>query len=46
MRIGDGYDYSSRRFQGKIPVVRIYKKALSDSEVLQNYNVQKSRYGL
>jgi len=46
MRIGDGYDYSSRRFQGKIPVVRIYKKSLSDSEVLQNYNAQKSRYGL
>ena len=32
--------------QGSISQVAIYNKALSDSEVLQNYNAQKGRYGL
>jgi len=31
---------------GKISVVRIYNKTLSASEVLQNYNALKGRYGL
>ena len=31
---------------GKIPIVNIYNKALSQSEVLQNYNAMKGRYGL
>src|SRR5574343_264003 len=38
MRIGDGYDYSSRRFQGNIPYVAIYDRSLSDDEVNNNYN--------
>ena len=33
-------------FQGKIPNFTIYNKALSDSEVLQNYNALKDRFGL
>jgi hypothetical protein len=33
-------------FQGNIGVTRIYNKALSQSEVIQNFNAQKSRYGL
>lgn len=33
-------------FAGYIPVFQYYNKALSASEVLQNYNALKSRYGL
>jgi hypothetical protein len=41
------YDFSgSRDFAGKIPIVQIYNRALSASEVLQNYNAQKGRFGL
>ena len=50
--------YSSRKFQigfhfesfsyydGKISVARVYNRALSSQEVLQNYNATKGRYGL
>ena len=31
---------------GKIPFARLYNKALSSTEVLQNYNALKGRYGL
>lgn len=33
-------------FNGGIAVTRIYSRALSPSEVQQNYNVQKARFGL
>lgn len=33
-------------FQGKLGVVRLYNKVLSQSEVDQNYNATKSLYGL
>ena len=33
-------------FDGNIPIIRIYKRGLTDAEVLQNYNAQKSRFGL
>jgi hypothetical protein len=33
-------------FDGKIPIGRIYHKTLTDSEVLQNYNATKGRFGL
>jgi hypothetical protein len=33
-------------FNGKIGVVRLYNTALTDAEVLQNYNADKSTYGL
>ena len=33
-------------FSGSISTVQIYNRALSASEVLQNYNAQKSRYNL
>ena len=32
--------------KGKISITRHYNRALSASEILQNYNVQKSRFGL
>ena len=31
---------------GKIPFARLYNKALSSTEILQNYNALKGRYGL
>ena len=33
-------------FNGKIPIGRVYNKTLSNSEVLQNFNAQKSRFGI
>jgi hypothetical protein len=36
----------SAYFNGNISIVKIYNRALSASEVLQNYNAQKSRFGL
>lgn len=31
---------------GLIPIVRVYNRALSGAEILQNYNAQKGRFGL
>ena len=37
---------SSKRFTGEIAIIRIYKgKALSQSEITQHYNAEKSRFG-
>jgi hypothetical protein len=36
----------SQPFGGKINNVLIYNRILLPQEILQNYNVQKSRYGL
>jgi hypothetical protein len=36
----------SQWLNGRMGVVRIYNKALSGSEVLQNFNADKSKYGL
>jgi hypothetical protein len=33
-------------FNGKIPIGRVYSKTLSSAEVSQNFNAQKSRFGL
>ena len=33
-------------FQGKIALVRVYNRELSSTEILQNYNATKGRYGL
>lgn len=33
-------------FDGKMGLVKYYNRALSESEILQNYNAQKSRFGL
>lgn len=33
-------------FDGKIGITRLYNAALSSAEVLQNYNANKSKYGL
>ncbi len=44
-KIGGGVTGTST-FQGNLSVMSIYNRQLSASEVLQNYNAQKSRYGL
>jgi hypothetical protein len=33
-------------FNGNIPIFRLYDRALSATEILQNYNAQKGRFGL
>lgn len=33
-------------FQGQIPIVKIYNRELTTSEVLQNFNALKNRFGL
>lgn len=33
-------------FSGSISIIRIYNRALSAAEILQNYNAQKARFGL
>jgi hypothetical protein len=45
IRIGI-YSSNDREFNGKINIVQIYNRELSSTEVLQNYNAQKSRFGL
>jgi len=35
---------NSQRFKGNIAVVQVYNRALSSTEVLQNYNAQVSRF--
>ena len=41
-----GYDNGSEIWDGKIASFSIYNRALSATEVLQNYNVTKTRFGL
>lgn len=38
--------YNNQLFKGKLPIVKIYNKALSDTDVLQNYNAYKKRFNL
>lgn len=42
--IGDEVNNINRYFNGNISMVKVYDKALSAAEVLQNYNATKSRY--
>ena len=45
--MGVGKVYSTDRFtDGKIPLVRVYNKTLTDEEVKQNFNAYKKRFGL
>lgn len=46
---GDGTYYSgtaANLFAGKMGIIRVYTRALSASEVAQNYSVSKAAYGL
>ena len=44
--IGGQHQNSRRYFDGEIAQVNVYNRALSASEVLQNYNALKGRFGL
>ena len=39
-------DYPGRLLNTKVASVQIYNKELTDQEILQNYNAQKSRFGM
>ena len=41
-----GTSWTTNDFPGNISIVKIYNRALSGAEILQNYKAQKSRYGL
>jgi len=43
--IGNGFS-SARYFKGNVSSVEIYNRALTATEVLQNYNVTKTRFGI
>lgn len=45
LSIGDNFGYN-RTFNGTIYSTKLYNRALSAAEVLQNYNTTKSRFGL
>jgi hypothetical protein len=46
MRIGVEFSIISGPLKGDISQVFIYNRALTPSEVLQNYNATKTRFGL
>jgi hypothetical protein len=43
---GSGLTDGVHNFQGRISVAKIYNVGLTASQILQNYNVQKGRFGL
>ena len=45
LRIGTSW-YQNRGFQGKIAVVLMYDRVLTDQEQLQNYAALRARFGL
>jgi hypothetical protein len=45
-RVGGQAQGENRYFNGRISITRIYNKVLSDSEITQNFNTQKGRFGL
>lgn len=45
-RWDDVANVQSNMYSGSIAIVRIYNRSLSASEIQQNYNAQKSRFGL
>ena len=45
IRIGRRWD-TANYINGYIPLVRLYNRALSSAEIVQNYNALQSRYGL
>ena len=45
LRIGSNDAGTSEYFTGDLAIVRLYNRALSQTEVIQNFNAQKSRFG-
>ena len=44
--IGRAGDYNAQYFSGRISNVTLYNRALSATEILQNFNATKTRFGL
>jgi hypothetical protein len=44
--VGTGENASSHLYNGRLSVIRIYNRVLSVTEILQNFNATKSRFGL
>ena len=43
--IGDEVNASNRLFKGNMGIVKVYNQSLSVTQILQNYNATKTRYG-
>lgn len=41
-----GREFGAYNFAGKIAVAKIYNRALSPNEILQNFNAQRNRFGI
>ena len=46
LRIGSNYDSNTSMMNGHIAIAKIYNQVLTAAEVAQNFNAQKSRFGL
>ena len=46
MRLGNAFNNSSARFNGKVAIARFYDKVLTDEEVKQNFDALRTRFGL
>ena len=46
VRLGNFKNYSAAQYNGRIANCRVYNRALSSSEIIENYNIQKGRFGL
>jgi len=46
IRIGSWTSSASYTWDGKIPIMKMYNRALTQSEVTQNYTLYKSRFNL
>jgi hypothetical protein len=46
LRIGSNDNGAGEFYNGDLPIVRMYSTALSQSQIIQNFNSQKSRFGL
>jgi hypothetical protein len=46
LRIGSNDNGTGEFYNGDLPIVRMYSTALSQSQIIQNFNSQKSRFGL
>lgn len=44
--IGNGDNYTSEAFGGNIPMIQVYSRALTSSEVQKNFNAIRDRYGI
>jgi hypothetical protein len=46
VRLGGFKNYSAAQYTGRISNCKVYNRPLTSAEVLQNYNIQKGRYGI